>query len=49
MLQSAAGKGGVASINPVQDLGFVYGRALADHDGQIWEATWMDPTTISSE
>lgn len=49
MLQSAADKGGTADINPVQDLGFMYGRALADPDGHIWEATWMDPTAISAE
>lgn len=49
MLQSAADKGGTADINPVQDLGFMYGRALADPDGHIWEATWMDPTAMSAD
>ncbi|WP_029913302.1 VOC family protein [Pelobacter seleniigenes] len=49
MLQSAADKGGTADINPVQDLGFMYGRALADPDGHIWEATWMDPTAMPAE
>ncbi|MEC5387416.1 hypothetical protein VVD49_16925 [Uliginosibacterium sp. H3] len=34
--------GGIADINPVQDLGFMYGRDFADLDGHIWGAFWMD-------
>ncbi len=41
--------GGTADINPVQDLGFMYNRALADPDGHIWEAFWMDATAIPSD
>jgi hypothetical protein len=32
----------------VQDLGFMYNRNLADPDGHIWEAAWMDPAAIPS-
>lgn len=28
--------------NPKQDHGFMYGRSFADHDGHIWEVSWMD-------
>jgi len=43
MLKAADANGGKADINPVQDLGFMYSRALADPDGHVWEAVWMDP------
>lgn len=46
MNDAAAANGGTADINPVQDLGFMYNRSLADPDGHIWEAMWMDPTAI---
>lgn len=42
----AAENGGTADINPIQDLGFMYNRNLADPDGHVWEAMWMDPTAI---
>ncbi|WP_343844037.1 VOC family protein [Bowmanella denitrificans] len=42
----AAIKGGTADINPKQELGFMYSRALADLDGHVWEAVWMDPAAI---
>ncbi|MGV3485289.1 MAG: VOC family protein [Planctomycetaceae bacterium] len=38
----AASHGGTADINPVQDLGFMYNRNLADPDGHVWEMFWMD-------
>ncbi len=38
----AAGNGGTADVNPVQDLGFMYNRNLADPDGHVWEMFWMD-------
>ena len=38
----AAFNGGTADINPVQDLGFMYNRNLADPDGHVWEMFWMD-------
>lgn len=42
----AAANGGKADINPVQDMGFMYNRSLADLDGHILEMFWMDPTAI---
>jgi uncharacterized protein len=48
MNEAAAAKGGTADINPVQDLGFMYNRALADPDGHLWEAAWMNPAAIPS-
>lgn len=44
--QSAAAHGGVADINPIQDLGFMYNRNLADLDGHVWEAFWMDMSAM---
>ncbi|MDW2981448.1 MAG: VOC family protein [Rhodanobacter sp.] len=44
----AAAKGGTADVNPVQDLGFMYSRCLADPDGHVWEPFWMDPAAIPS-
>ena len=46
MNEAAAANGGVADINPKQDLGFMYNRNLADLDGHVWEAMWMDPAAI---
>ena len=46
MNQIAAQNGGTADINPLQDLGFMYNRNLADPDGHVWEAFWMDPSAI---
>jgi uncharacterized protein len=48
-MNAAAANGGTADINPVQDHGFMYNRSLADPDGHVWEATWMDPSAIPSE
>lgn len=44
--ETAQKHGGAADINPTQDLGFMYSRALADPDGHVWEAMWMDPSAI---
>lgn len=49
MNAAAAANGGTADINPVQDLGFMYNRNLADPDGHVWEAFWMDPSAVPSE
>lgn len=49
MNDTAAAQGGSADINPVQDLGFMYNRNLADPDGHVWEAFWMDPSAIPGE
>ena len=46
MNEVAAAHGGTADINPVQDLGFMYGRDLADPDGHIWGPFWMDPAAV---
>ncbi len=48
MNEAAAANGGTADINPVQDHGFMYGRDMADPDGHIWGAMWMDPAAIPS-
>ena len=46
MNAAAAAHGGEADINPKRDLGFMYNRNLADPDGHVWEAVWMDPSAI---
>lgn len=43
---AAAAHGGTADINPVHDLGFMYGRDLADPDGHVWDPFWMDPAAM---
>lgn len=40
---AAAAHGGQADVNPVDDLGFMYTRDLADPDGHVWAALWLDP------
>ena len=47
-IEAASTRGGAADVNPAQDLGFMYNRSLADPDGHVWEAFWMDPKTIPS-
>ena len=49
MNEAAAAHGGTADINPKQDLGFMYNRNLADPDGHVWEAAWMDPAAFAAE
>jgi uncharacterized protein len=46
MNEAASANGGTADINPVQDLGFMYGRDLVDPDGHIWGPFWMDPAAV---
>lgn len=46
---AAAANGGTGDINPAQDHGFMYSRALADLDGHVWEAFWMDPAAVPGE
>jgi predicted lactoylglutathione lyase len=46
MIRAAAAHGGTADINPVQELGFMYGRDLADPDGHIWGPFWMDMAAV---
>jgi predicted lactoylglutathione lyase len=43
---AAAAHGGRADANPVQDLGFMYARDLADPDDHLWGAFWMDPAAM---
>jgi predicted lactoylglutathione lyase len=46
MNAAAAAHGGAADVNPVQDHGFMLNRSLADPDGHIWEAMWMDMSAV---
>lgn len=46
MNQAAAENAGTPDINPSQDHGFMYSRSLADPDGHVWEAFWMDPEAM---
>jgi uncharacterized protein len=48
MNRTAAAYGGQADVNPVDDLGFMYTRDLADPDGHVWAALWMDPAALPS-
>ena len=43
MNRAAATHGGRADANPPEDFGFMYSRDLADPDGHLWAAFWMDP------
>jgi uncharacterized protein len=46
--QAASTHGGTTDVNPPQDLGFMFSRSLADPDGHVWEAFWMDPKASPS-
>lgn len=46
MNQAAAAHGGLADVNPAEDTGFMYTRDLADPDGHMWAALWMDPAAM---
>ena len=48
MNEAAAAHGGRADVNPVQDLGFMYGRDLADPDDHLWGPFWMDPAGMGA-
>lgn len=47
--KACSDNGGMADANPVQDLGFMYSRPLADLDGHIWEPMWMDPAAFAEQ
>lgn len=47
MNAAAAAHGGQADANPVQDLGFMYGRDLADPDGHLWGPFWINPAAMA--
>lgn len=40
---AAATHGGQADANPPEDFDFMYSRDIADPDGNLWAAFWMDP------
>jgi predicted lactoylglutathione lyase len=44
---AAAAHGGLADVNPAEDMGFMYTRDLADPDGHVWAALWLDPAAIA--
>ena len=46
MNEAAAAHGGQADVNPMEDHGFMYTRDLADPDGHLWAALWMDPAAM---
>lgn len=48
MIAAAAANGGTADVNPVQDLGFMYGRDLTDPDGHVWGPFWMEMSAMPS-
>jgi len=48
MAEAAAAQGGTADINPVEDHGFMYTRDIADLDGHIVGAIWMDVSAMPS-
>jgi len=41
-IKKVTDNGGIADINPIQDLGFMYNRNITDLDGHVWEIMWMD-------
>jgi len=43
---AAAGAGGRADLRSPQELGFMYSRSVEDPDGHVFEAVWMDPSTM---
>jgi len=49
MNQAAASHGGQADVNPAEDHGFMYTRDIADPDGHMWAAFWMDPAAMTAK
>lgn len=45
LVRKAISAGGATYSDP-QDYGFMYGHGFQDLDGHIWEAIYMDPSTI---
>ena len=41
-------KAGGREVRDVQDMGFMYSRAIADLDGHVWEYVWMDMSGMPS-
>ena len=48
-IAEAALKAGGSEQRAATDYGFMYGRAIADLDGHVWEYTWMDMSQFPSE
>jgi uncharacterized protein len=48
MNAAAAAHGGQADANPAEDHGFMYTRDLADPDGHLWAALWMNPAAMAA-
>ena len=48
-IAEAALKAGGREQRAATDYGFMYGRAIADLDGHVWEYTWMDMSQMPSE
>ncbi|MEY4563206.1 MAG: hypothetical protein RLZZ618_2483, partial [Pseudomonadota bacterium] len=48
MNAAAAAHGGQADVNPMEDHGFMYTRDLADPDGHMWAALWMESATAAA-
>jgi predicted lactoylglutathione lyase len=46
-ITSAALAQGGSEPRPAQDLGFMYGRAFCDPDGNWFEPVWMDPAAAA--
>ena len=40
-------KAGGSKSREAMDYGFMYGRSFNDLDGHIWEAIWMDPSSVN--
>lgn len=49
LVAAAAPHGGESDPCPVQDMGIMYGRSVADPDGHIWEVMWMDTAALPAE
>jgi predicted lactoylglutathione lyase len=47
-IADAALKAGGREQRAATDYGFMYGRAIADLDGHVWEYTWMDMSQMPS-
>jgi predicted lactoylglutathione lyase len=48
-IADAALRAGGTEQRERQDYGFMYGRAIADLDGHVWEYTWMDLSQMPTE
>jgi Predicted lactoylglutathione lyase len=46
VIEAASASGGQADPRPATDMGWLYNRAFEDTDGHMFEAVWMDMTTI---